>query len=54
MLESTLKLDPDKNDLTLIFSFECLNTYMFMLTTMPKSIDVIFVRIKPTTPSGGR
>jgi hypothetical protein len=54
VLESTLKLEPDKNDLILIFNFECFNTYMFMLTIMPKSIDVIFVRIKSTTASGGR
>ena len=54
VLESTLKVDPDKNDLTLIFNFECLNTNMFMLTIIPRITEVIFVRIKPTTASGGK
>ena len=54
VLESTLKLEPDKNEAMLNFNFECLKTYAFMLNTIPKSIDVKFVRIKPTTASGGR
>ncbi|MEP6574875.1 MAG: hypothetical protein ABJB85_00370 [Nitrososphaerota archaeon] len=54
VLESTLTVDPEKNDVILIFNLECLNTYTFMLTTIPKSIADRFERIKPTTASSGK
>jgi len=54
VLESTLTVDPEKNDVKLIFNFECLKTYTFILTTIPRSIEVIFERINPTSASFGR
>jgi len=55
VLESTLRDEPENKDDTLSFRFiECLNTYTFMLTTMPIRIDVIFERRKPATASLGK
>jgi len=54
ILESTLSDDPESNEVLRIFIFECLNTYMFILTTIPNSIAIMFARIKPTTASSGR
>ena len=54
MLESTLSDDPESNEVLRIFIFECLNTYMFILTTIPNSIPIMFARIKPSTASSGR
>jgi len=42
VLESTLRVDPDKIDLMLVFKpLECLSTYIFILTTIPKRVEVI-------------
>ena len=54
VLESTLIVEPDRKEASPIFSFECLNTYTFMLTTIPKRIEVIVARMKPITASSGR
>jgi hypothetical protein len=55
VLESTLRDEPENKDDTLSFRFiECLSTYTFMLTTMPRRIDVIFERMKPATASLGK
>jgi hypothetical protein len=55
VLESTLIVEPEKNEVRLILDLsECLSTYIFMLTTMPKRIAVIFERIKPANASCGR
>jgi hypothetical protein len=54
VLESTLTVEPEKNEARFIFNFECFKTYTFMLTTIPKSIEAIVERIKPTTASSGR
>ena len=55
VLESTLRDEPENKDDTLSFLFiECLSTYTFMLTTMPRRIDEIFERRKPTTASLGK
>ncbi len=54
VLESTPTVDPEKNDAKLIFTFECLNRYTFIPTTIPRSIEIIFERIDPTTASFGR
>jgi len=55
VLEITLKVDPEKNEPTLIFKpLECFNTYMFMLTTIPMRTAVIVERMNPDTASSGR
>ena len=55
VLESTLRDEPENKDDILSFLFiECLSTYTFMLTTMPKRMDVIFERRKPATASLGK
>lgn len=55
VLESTLKVDPEKNEAVVIFKpLECLNTYTFMLTTTPISTAVMFERMNPVTASSGR
>jgi len=55
VLESTLKVDPEKSDLIFIFKpFECLSTYTFIPTTIPKRTVVIVERINPVTASSGR
>jgi hypothetical protein len=55
VLESTLNVDPERNDLIFIFKpFERLSTYTFILTTTPKRIAVILDRIKPVTTSSGK
>lgn len=55
VLDRTLKVDPEKNEAAVIFKpIECLNTYTFMLTTIPISIAIMFERINPVTASSGR
>ncbi|MFZ0894602.1 MAG: hypothetical protein WAZ77_08885 [Candidatus Nitrosopolaris sp.] len=55
VLDSTLKVDPEKNEVAVIFKpFECLNTYTFMLTTTPIRTAVMVERINPVTASSGR
>jgi hypothetical protein len=55
VLEITLRVDPEKNEPTLIFkSLECFNIYTFILTTIPKSTAVIVERINPNNASSGK
>jgi hypothetical protein len=55
VLEITLKVEPEKNEPTLIFKpLECFNTYTFMLTTIPIRTAVIAERMNPNTASSGR
>ena len=55
VLESTLIVEPEKNELRLILDLsKCLSTCTFMLTTIPKRIAVTFERIKPTCASCGK
>ena len=55
VLDSTLKVDPEKNEAAVIFKpFEFLNIYTFMLTTTPMRTAVMFERINPVTASSGR
>jgi hypothetical protein len=55
VLEITLRVDPEKNEPTLIFKpLECFNTYTFMLTTIPIRTAVIVERMNPNTASSGR
>ena len=55
VLESTLIVEPEKNEAKLVSDLcECLSTYMFMLTMMPRRIAVMFERTKPTNASSGR
>jgi hypothetical protein len=55
VLDSTLKVDQEKNEAAVIFKpSEGLNTYTFMLTTIPISTAVMFERINPVTASSGR
>ncbi|MGH9978530.1 MAG: hypothetical protein ACRD8Z_22270 [Nitrososphaeraceae archaeon] len=46
--------DPENNDFLLIFSFECLIAYTFILTKMPIRIEIIVVKTKPTVASSGK
>jgi len=54
VLESTLTVEPEKKEARFIFNFECFKTYRFMLTIIPKSIEVSVESIKPITASLGR
>ena len=55
VLEITLKVEPEKNEPTLIFKpLECFNAYTFMLTTIPIRTAVIVERMNPNTASSGR
>ena len=54
VLESTLTVEPEKKEASPIFNFECLNTYTFILTTIPKRIEVTVARMNPITASSGR
>ncbi len=54
VLEITLTVEPEKKEARFIFNFECFKTYRFMLTTIPKNIEVSVERIKPITASSGR
>ena len=40
VLETTLNVEPEKKEARFIFNFECFKTYRFMLTIIPKSIEV--------------
>ena len=54
VLDSTLKVDPEKNEAVIFKPFKCLKTYTFMLTTTPISTVIMFERINPVTASSGR
>ena len=54
VLDSTLKVDPEKNEAVIFKPFKCLKTYTFMLTTTPISTAIMFERINPVTASSGR
>jgi len=55
VLEITLKVEPEKNEPTLIFKpLECFNKYTFILTTIPISTAVIVERMNPNIASSGR
>ena len=54
VLESTLNVEPEKKEARFIFNFEFFKTYRFMLTIIPKSIEVSVESIKPITASSGR
>jgi hypothetical protein len=54
VLESTLRVEPEKKDVRFNLSFSLLSTYTFIVTTIPKSIEITVERIKPTIASSGR
>ena len=52
-LEAIFRIEPDNNDLSrLIFEFRI--TCRFIVTSIPISMEVIFVRINPGIASSGR
>lgn len=52
-LEAIPRIEPDNNDLS-SFIFEFRITCTFIATSIPISIEVIFVRINPGIASSGR
>jgi hypothetical protein len=55
VLESKLKEEPENSEARFTFKFfDCLNTYTFMLTTIPISAAVILERMNPVIASSGR
>jgi len=54
VLESTLRAEPENKDVRLDLTTEFLNTYKFILTTIPKNIEVKVERIKPRIASSGK
>jgi hypothetical protein len=54
VLESTLRVEPEKKDVRLNLTDKFLNTYRFILSTIPKSTEVKVERIKPRIASSGK
>lgn len=55
VLERTPMVEPEKKDVAFNFiPLECLSTKIFILTTIPNRIAVIFDKIKPVIASSGR
>jgi hypothetical protein len=55
VLESTPIEEPEKKEAVLsLIPPECLSTYTFMLTTIPRRIAVMFEKIKSSIASSGK
>lgn len=49
-----LRVEPEKKDVKFNLSLSFLSTYTFILVTIPKSIEIMVERIKPTIASSGK
>jgi hypothetical protein len=54
VLDNILKPVPENNDDLLIPNFECFITYAFILTKIPSSMELMFVKMKLTLASSGK